>query len=150
MPITKAELSRVAVPRSGWPSWATDAPYVAAAFPGAVRSARPEDGANCQVYAYAVLALFGRMVPPHRSSELWDDPSFAHVEPAEARDLDLVLFSTNGAAWGAHVAVAFGPSLLHLCAEEGRPALWMWEDFAARSRYAAVVGVVRVPVVRMR
>ncbi|MGN6206413.1 hydrolase [Humibacter sp.] len=150
MPITKAELSRVAVPRSGWPSWARDAPYATAVFPDAVRSARPEDGANCQVYAYAVLALFGRMVPPHRSSELWDDRSFAHVEPDEARDLDLVLFSTNGAAWGAHVAVAFGPSLLHLCAEEGRPALWMWEDFAARSRYAAVVGVVRVPVVRMR
>ena len=146
MAVTMAELSRVGTPPSGWPSWVTDAPYVSAAFPGAVRSARLEDGANCQSYAHAVLALFGRTVPPHRSSELWDDPSFAHLDPAEARNLDLVLFSTNGAAWGAHVAVVFGSGLLHLCAEEGRPMLWTWEDFAARSRYATVVGAVRVPV----
>ncbi|GAB3800900.1 hypothetical protein GCM10028798_16080 [Humibacter antri] len=147
MAITAKELSRTAAPSSGWPSWATSAPYVAAAFPGADCSARLEDGASCQLYAYAVLALFGRPVPSHRSSELWDDPSFAHVDQAESRDFDLVLFSADGAAWGAHVAVVFGGALLHLCAEEGRPALWTWEDFTSRGRYAAVAGIVRVPVV---
>lgn len=29
--------------------------------------------ANCQVFAYAVLKHFGRVVPPLRSSELWTD-----------------------------------------------------------------------------
>jgi hypothetical protein len=32
-----------------------------------------EHGANCQLFAYAVLGLFGRVAPPLRSSDLWAD-----------------------------------------------------------------------------
>ncbi|MGN6128450.1 MAG: hydrolase [Humibacter sp.] len=128
----------------GWPSWVVAAPYVAAAHPQSLRSSPLDEGANCQTYAYAVLDLFGLHVPPHRSSELWDDPDFEHPHRDDARDLDLALFGPSGDAWGAHVAVILGGRLLHLSAEEGRPALWDWQDFAARDRYSRVVGVVRV------
>lgn len=130
-------------PVDGWPTWVLETPYSAAAHPQQ-ESPRPIGaGANCQRYAYGVLALFGRTVPNHRSSELWDDPSFDHPAVDDGANLDLVLFSADGSAWGAHVAVVFGGHLLHLSAEVGRPAVWTWQDFAARDRYRRIVGLVR-------
>ena len=58
-----------------------------------------EAGANCQRYAYAVLGLFDRHVPGHRSSELWDDQAFIHPPINNLHDLDLVLFNANNSAW---------------------------------------------------
>lgn len=65
-------------PTGGWPTWVLEAPYVAAAHSQQSPQRPIAEGANCQRYAYGVLALFGRTVPDHRSSELWDDPSFDH------------------------------------------------------------------------
>lgn len=138
------ELDRVLRPRDGWPVWVTDAQYRATSHPSAVALPPIEQGANCQRYAYAVLSLLERRVPPHRSSELWDDPTLVHVVRDDAADLDLALFNDSDDAFGAHVAVVFGEGLLHLCAEVGAPALWSWSDFAARPRYAHLVGIVRV------
>jgi hypothetical protein len=141
-------LDRAAVGRApvgGWPRWLTDAPYSAAAHPGASDLPALVDGANCQRYAYALLELLGRDVPPHRSSELWGDPRFAHPTRSVAADLDLALFAPTASAWGAHVAVVVGERLVHLCAEVGRPAVWRWSDFAERERYAHAIGFVRVP-----
>lgn len=119
-------------------------PYVGSAHPQSENSAPINLGANCQRFACAVLGLFGKNVSPHRSSELWEDPAFDHVIRSDVLDLDMVLFNPTSDSWGAHVAVALGEQLLHLCAEAGRPALWQWSDFAARQRYATLVGVVRV------
>lgn len=140
------DLEHRSAPPGGWPGWVRCAPYVAAAHPQAEVLEPLSTGANCQRYAYAVLALFGREVRPHRSSELWADRDLVHVPSDEAEDLDLVLFNDSDGAWGAHVAVVLGDRLLHLCAEVGRPAFWTCEDFAARPRYSRIVGVVRAPV----
>lgn len=126
--------------------------YVGARFPGsaAVR-ARPGIGAgtNCQLFAYAVLARFGLVVPPVRSSELWADTDVT-VRVAAPQPLDLMLVNATDAPWGAHVGVWLGDDrVLHLCAELGRPAVWSPADFAARDRYRTLVGFVRVrPPVR--
>jgi hypothetical protein len=133
------------LPVGGWPDWVFSAPYLGAAQPKAVEAGPVARGANCQRYAYAVLELFGRMVPPHRSSDLWADADFRHVSAGDATDLDLVLFNATAEPWGAHVAVAINGRLLHLCREIGRPALWGWADFSERPRYCTVVGAVRVP-----
>ncbi|AMM22497.1 hypothetical protein AX769_16580 [Frondihabitans sp. PAMC 28766] len=131
-------------PAGGWPDWVFTVPYSASAHPQPIDLEPIADGANCQRFAYAVLELFGRHIAPHRSSELWADRSLQHIEATEAQRLDLVLFNSTADAWGAHVAVALGGELLHLCAEVGRPAVWRWSDFAARDRYRVIVGVLRV------
>lgn len=106
-------------------------------------------GANCQRYAYAVLRHFGLGVPPLRSAELWADTR-ATRRAGRPRPLDLVLFDAgpNGdrpEGYGAHVGVHLGPdAVLHLCREVGRPAVWCYADFAARTRYARFLGIKRV------
>ena len=145
MALTIAELDRFPRPRDGWPPWALTCTFRASAIPGTGRSDQLEYGANCQLCAYAVLALFDRCVAPHRSSELWEDPALSRVALDDAEDLDLALFSATGDAWGAHVAVVLGDRLLHLSAEVGWPALWRWEDFEERPRYRILVGLIRAP-----
>ena len=130
-------------PANGWPAWVFEAPYSAAAHPQQSQRRPIGEGANCQRYAYGILALFGQTVPNHRSSELWDDVGFDHPAVHDAANLDVALFSPDGSAWGAHVAVVMGDRLLHLSAEVGRPAVWRWDDFAARDRYRRLVGLVR-------
>lgn len=143
MGLSVVELSRYPRPDAGWPDWVVTVRYEGAAHPQAASIGDIEHGANCQRYAYAVLGLFGRVIPPHRSSELWDDASFEHITQEDAQDLDLVLFNSTAESWGAHVAVVLGDRLLHLCAEENRPALWAWNDFAQRDRYSHIIGIVR-------
>lgn len=144
MTVSRADLDRRIRPPAGWPSWAIAAPYVGAAHPQATHPIPLDDGANCQRYAYAVLELFGRTVPPHRSSELWDDEHLTKVSRVDARALDLALFNGTSAAWGAHVAVVLNPDeLLHLCREVGHPVIWSWDDFATREQYSHIVGLIR-------
>jgi hypothetical protein len=143
--LTERDLEETLRPAGGWPTWVTTAPYRADAHPQASGLASLEAGANCQRYAYAVLELFDRHVPAHRSSELWEDANLTHRDPSGARDLDLALFNHSHDPWGAHIAVVFGGGLLHLCAEERRPAMWSWSDFATRPRYSSLIGIVRSP-----
>jgi hypothetical protein len=111
-------------------------------FPGAATDIR--DGANCQLYAYAVLEHFGLTVPPHRSSELWTDTAVT-VRVDRPEPLDLVLFNNTTDPYGAHVGVYVGDDqVLHLCAELGRPAVWPMAEFATRDRYRVLVGFKRV------
>jgi len=122
-------------------------PYVGARFPGSPAVAEHPDlaeGANCQVFAYAVLRHFGLEPPALRSSELWADTATT-VRVAVARPLDLLLFNATDDAYGAHLGVWAGPDqVLHLCAEAGRPAVWPPAAFADRPRYRTLVGVKRV------
>ncbi len=124
-------------------------PYAGARFPGSRAVAeRPglEHGANCQSFAGAVLERSGLLVPALRSSELWADTA-STVRVAEPLPLDLLFFGRDEDPWGAHIGVhAGGDSVLHLCAEAGRPALWSLADFAARERYRVLLGAKRVTV----
>lgn len=99
-----------------------------------------EAGANCQRYAYAVLAHFGIDLPPWRSSELWADRQT--TVPVETfAPLDLLLFSRDGAAFGAHVAVYAGQGrALHLARRVGRPVLWSLASFAQDPAYRVLLG----------
>jgi cell wall-associated NlpC family hydrolase len=101
-------------------------------------------GANCQVFAYALLQHFGIAFPPLRSSELWSD-TLVTRRVSEYRPLDLLLFNRSEAAWGAHVAVYVGDAkAIHLCASEGRPVIWAIDEFALRDEYAVLLGGKRV------
>ena len=130
----------------GWPEWLWTVPYVGAYHPVAGTQPPIHDGANCQRYAYAVLALFDLAVPPLRSSDLWAEHTRARsVGPNELAPLDLVLFNADAESWGAHVGVFMAPDqVLHLCKEIGTPAIWTWGDFAERTRYATFIGAKRV------
>ncbi|MDI3403712.1 hydrolase [Streptomyces cavernicola] len=122
-------------------------PYKGSRFPGAADVlARPalRFGANCQLFAYAVLGHFGIGVPPLRSSELWHDTAATVHVPAPG-PLDLVLFNGDDDPYGAHVGVwAGGDAVLHLCTEAGRPAVWTRAEFARRARYRVLLGAKRV------
>ena len=127
--------------------------YVGGRFPGAravVERPGLAAGANCQLFAYEVLAYFGLVVPALRSSELWADTD-ATVRVTKAQPLDLVLVNADDSAWGAHVGVWVGAGqVLHLSADVGRPAVWGMREFAASARYRTLVGFKRVvpPVTR--
>ncbi|MCU7826326.1 C40 family peptidase [Kitasatospora sp. DSM 101779] len=122
-------------------------PYAGARFPGSRAVAeRPglEHGANCQQFARAVLERSGLLVPALRSSELWTDTA-STVRVSEPAALDLLFFGRNEDPRGAHIGVcAGGDTVLHLCAEVGRPVLWSLADFAARERYRVPLGAKRV------
>ena len=123
-------------------------PYASARYPGAAPRGDLAGGANCQLWAYEVLAHFGFAVPDFRSDELWTDTvATRHVNEPEA--LDLVLYNTDHSAFGAHVGLWTGDAVAHLCREVGQPALWSRADFSARPRYAVQVGVKR-PVLKSR
>ncbi|WP_051961231.1 hypothetical protein [Devosia riboflavina] len=81
--------------------------YNAAVHPGVAHPADLSTGANCQVFAYALLAHFGIAFPPLRSSELWADAEYSRAVEA-FEPLDLLLFSKTADAFGAHVAVCVG------------------------------------------
>ena len=122
--------------------WAVE--YDGANFPRESVGYQLTGGANCQVFAYAVLQHFGISIPPLRSSDLWSDTTFTR-RVTEYRPLDLLLFNRTDSAWGAHVAVFVGENqAIHLCASEGRPAILRLEDFAMRQEYAVLLGGKRV------
>lgn len=133
-------------PANGWPTWLATVPYLGSAHPRAASSSTSiEDGANCQRYAYAVLAEFGLHVPPVRSSDLLEHPGLVRVDAAELVPLDLVLLNGTVTAYGAHVGIHLAADqVLHLCAEIGRPAVWSYADFARRHRYRRLVSGIRV------
>ncbi len=143
--MSPADLARFRQPPGWWPPWVCNAAHEASAIPSSQGTGTPPRSANCQRYAYAFLELFGRHVPPRRSSELWSDEGLQHVPEASQVDLDLVLFNRTGDAWGAHVAFVLGDRLLHLRQETGRPELWRWDEFSRRPEYSRVVGIVRIP-----
>lgn len=94
--------------------------------------------------AYAVLAHFGLELPPFRSSNLWEDRKW--TEPVSGFEpLDLLLFSLDGNAYGAHVAVYAGAGwALHMASPVGLPAQWTLTEFAAREEYRVLIGGKRV------
>jgi hypothetical protein len=116
-------------------------PYDGARIPAAGPLPDLTLGANCQLFAYALLAHFGRPVPPFRSSDLWSDT--AHTAPVTGpfEPLDLLLFNPTPDPWAAHVAVSLGgEQAIHLSKRAGVPALWSLARFAAESDYRVLIG----------
>jgi lipoprotein Spr len=100
-------------------------------------------GANCQRYAYAVLAQLGIDLPPWYSSDLWADADLT-LSVDEFEPLDLLLFSADGKPFGAHVAVYAGDGrALHLAKSVGHPALWTLSQFLERPEYRVLIGAKR-------
>jgi hypothetical protein len=101
-------------------------------------------GANCQLWAYALLRHFGIEVPPLRSSELWDDTEFSDAVH-ELEPLDLLLFNDTESAWGAHVAVYLGDGLVaHLSRQVSRPEICTLRQMLLNPKYRALVGAKRI------
>lgn len=123
-------------------------PHNAAIHPGVAHPADLSTGANCQVFAYALLAYFGITFPPLRSSELWADIEHSRVV-TEFRPLDLLLFGKTSDAFGAHVAVHVGEGrAIHLSRAVGLPVEWAVEDFAICENYRVLIGGKR-PLARV-
>jgi hypothetical protein len=101
-------------------------------------------GANCQLWAYALLKHFGVEVPPFRSSELWEDQAFSDVVQ-EFAPLDLLLFNDTERSWGAHVAVYLGDGVVaHLSRQVGRPEICAVEEMLQNPKYQVLVGAKRI------
>lgn len=132
-------------PAKRWPPWLWSVPSAGSQHPGAADPRPIDAGANCQRYAYEVLSLFGHHVDDLRSSELWaDTSSTSRVGDGDLAPLDLVLFNATGNPYGAHVGLVMAADeVLHLCGEVGHPATWSLADFAARPRYARLLGAKR-------
>jgi hypothetical protein len=103
-----------------------------------------DKGANCQLWAYALLKHFGLEVPPFRSSELWDDTEFSDAVQ-ELEPLDLMLFNDTKRAWGAHVAVYLGDGVVaHLSRQIGLPEVRAVGDVLQNPKYRVFVGAKRI------
>ncbi|KQN70091.1 NlpC/P60 family protein [Devosia sp. Leaf64] len=119
-------------------------PYNGAIHPGVDHPTDLSTGANCQVFAYAVLKHFGLDLPPLRSSDLWDDTIHTRMV-AELEPLDLLLFGPTADAYGAHVALYLGKGeAIHLSKAVGTPAIWPIERFVTTERYRVFIGAKRV------
>lgn len=134
-----------------WPVLGVPEPFMAvryngARYPGAASGADADlsAGANCQLFAYALLRHFGLEVPPLRSSELWADTS--HTE--HVRDLgplDLLFWNRTPDLWGAHIGVCLGDKrAVHLTRSVGVPVIWPLSEFGRHPKYRVFLGAKRV------
>lgn len=130
-------MDRIVIPESFW-----SVRYDGRRIPGP--DADLSRGANCQLFAYRLLAENGLALPAFRSSELWSDT--VHTQRVtHLRPLDLLLFNREDEAYGAHVAVWLGEDrALHLAKEAGVPEIWPLARFAAEPRYRVIIGAKRV------
>lgn len=119
-------------------------PYNAQRYPGAPGTTGLDGGANCQLFAYELLRVFGLVLPPFRSSDLWEDTNHTIVVGAPFEPLDLLLFNRTSEAYGAHVAVGLGgDQAIHLSRRMGRPVVWPIGRFHVESDYAVLIGAKR-------
>ncbi len=101
-------------------------------------------GANCQLYAYALLKHFGVIVPPFRSSQLWEDKKHTKVV-YDLEPLDLLLFNDTNDSWGAHVAVYIGEEMvIHLAKNIGLPDICPLQKMLLNPRYKVFIGAKRI------
>ncbi len=120
--------------------------YNGARYPGATSGADTDlsTGANCQLFAYALLRHFGLEVPPLRSSELWADTSHTeHVR--DLKLLDLLFWNRTPDPWGAHVGVYLGDGrVVHLTRDVGVAVIWRLDEFGRHGKSQVFLGAKRV------
>jgi hypothetical protein len=101
-------------------------------------------GANCQVFAYALLEHHGIAAPWLRSSELWADTRWT-ITVATFEPLDLLLFHATPDAFGAHVTVYVGDGrVAHLARHHGLPVIERIDELLGQPRYRCSIGGKRV------
>jgi len=119
-------------------------PYNGDNFPGAEGFDGLTEGANCQVFAYTLLAHHGIELPLFRSSELWDDDQFTRVV-TDFEPLDLLLFHETNQAFGAHIGVYVGDGyVLHLAKHRGLPIVETIAELQKHPRHRVFIGTKRV------
>ena len=120
--------------------------YPGARYSGSVSGADADlsAGANCQLFAYALLRHFGLVVPPLRSSELWADTHRTeHV--CNLKPLDLLFWNRTSEPWGAHIGVYLGDGhAVHLARGVGIPVIWPLAEFGQLEKYRVFLGAKRV------
>lgn len=98
-------------------------------------------GANCQVFAYALLRHYGYIVPDLRSSELWEDVDFSKKITANYQPFDILFFHKKEAAYGAHLAVYIGDNqAIHNAKKIGNPVIWDMVTFFEYPAYQYLLG----------
>jgi len=132
-------MSQVKVPDAFW-----TIPYCTDRIPGVANQSDLSLGANCQVFAYAVLKENGLLVPNVRSSELWSDTHYSKVV-TDFMPLDLMLYNSRDTAYGAHVAVYLGDGdVIHLSLQNGKPEIISHEKLLMNKKYPCFVGAKRI------
>jgi len=103
-----------------------------------------EHGANCQLFAYSLLAHFGVSIPSFRSSNLWEDETFTEkVDDPQA--FDIMLFHKTPESWGAHVGLCIGEQkIIHLSKEVGVPEIKEYNRMGESDMYKYYIGCKRV------
>ena len=121
-----------------------DVEYRSDRIPGIDNQSDLKLGANCQVFAYALLKENGRYVPNDRSSELWSDRSYSEVV-SEFEPLDLMLYNSSNDAYGAHVGVYVGEGkIIHLALRNGKSKIELHGDMLKKDRYQCFIGAKRI------
>src|SRR5262249_32960631 len=103
-----------------------------------------DNGANCQVFAYELLAHHSLAAPRLRSRELWQDVRDT-IEVTSYQPLALLLFHASPEAFGAHVTVYVGDGhVAHLARHHGRPVIESIDQLRSQPRYRCFIGAKRV------
>lgn len=120
--------------------------YNGARYPSAASGADTDlsAGANCQLFAYALLRHFGLEVPLLRSSELWADVDHTERVP-NLEPLDLLFWNRTPDPWGAHIGVCLGDGhAVHLARGVGIPVIWSLSEFGRHPEHRLFLGAKRV------
>lgn len=119
--------------------------YHASRIPGVENAADLSLGANCQLYAYQILASKGYEIPDFRSSELWEDETFTLKVYQDFLPLDIMLYHRKQESFGAHVGLYWGEGrVLHLSKSNGRPKLELHSSLLEQEKYACFIGAKRL------
>lgn len=120
-------------------------PYNARQIPGLPDADDLSLGANCQVFAYAVLQHFGVELPPFRSSELWTDTQYTRIVEGPFQPLDIMLYHRDSGAFGAHVGLYWGEGkVLHLSKDNGFPQFEGHTALLEQEKYRYFIGAKRL------
>ena len=119
-------------------------PYNASNYPGKTNIDIYQSGGNCQLFAYELLRLNGKELPPFRSSDLWEDEIYTQ-KVTYIKLLDLLFFNRTNVAWGAHIGVYLGDDqVIHSSVVVGKPAIWGIKEFQKYDRYQVFIGAKSV------
>ena len=122
------------------PSWYMDIRYNGKVIPNGQKHNMLENGANCQVFAYALLRLNDKVVPDLRSKELWEDQGLSETVKT-FEPLDILFFKKDDNPWGAHVGVYIGnDQVIHLAKKQEYPVIWDLDKFQEFDEYKVLIG----------
>ncbi|MGB0523673.1 MAG: cell wall hydrolase [Flammeovirgaceae bacterium] len=125
------------------PTWYMNINYNPRIIPNGETHDMQATGANCQVFAYALLRYNGKLVPDLRSKELWEDQAYSTLSE-KLEPLDILFFKKDHQPWGAHLGVYVGENrVIHLSRKVGKPIVWELEEFALVPAYQVLIGAKR-------